>query len=57
LEFSGCDRARAEKTAHTLEPFAEEEADEDDDQATDKELERVNQKVLQLQKEKERFAN
>jgi hypothetical protein len=57
LEFSGCDRARAEKTAHTLEPFAEEEADEDDDQATDRELERVNQKVLQLQKEKERFAN
>jgi DNA repair ATPase RecN len=50
-------KARAEKTAHTLEPFAEEEADEDDDQAVDRELERVNQEVQQLQKEKERFAN
>jgi hypothetical protein len=34
-------KARAEKTAHTLEPFAEEDADEDDDQAVDRELERV----------------
>jgi hypothetical protein len=34
-------KARAEKTAHTLEPFAEEDADEDDDQAVDIELERV----------------
>jgi hypothetical protein len=50
-------KARAEKTTHTLEPFTEEEADEDDDQVVDRELERVNQKVLQLQKEKERFAN
>jgi hypothetical protein len=29
-------RARAEKTTQTLEPFAEEEADEDDDQAVDR---------------------
>jgi thiamine kinase-like enzyme len=50
-------KARAEKTTHTLEPFTKEEADEDDDQAMDRELERVNQKVLQLQKEKERFMN
>jgi hypothetical protein len=50
-------RARAEKTAQALEPFAEEESDEDDDQAIDRELERVNQQVLQLPKEKKRFAN
>jgi hypothetical protein len=50
-------KARAEKTAHTLEPFAEEVVDEDDDQAVDRELERVQQQVQQLQKEKERFAN
>jgi conjugal transfer/entry exclusion protein len=42
---------------HTLEPFAKEEDDEDDDQAADRELERVNKKVQQLQKEKEIFAN
>jgi hypothetical protein len=50
-------KARVKKTTHTLEPFTEEEANEDDDQVVDRELERVNQKVLQLQKEKERFAN
>jgi FtsZ-binding cell division protein ZapB len=50
-------KARAEKTAHTLEPFTEEDADEEDDQAIDRELERVQQKVQQLQKEKERFVN
>jgi hypothetical protein len=38
-------KARAEKAAHTLEPFTEEEADEDNDQAVDREIERVNQKV------------
>jgi hypothetical protein len=36
-------KARAEKVAHTLEPFAE-ESDEEDDQAIDRELERVHQK-------------
>jgi hypothetical protein len=45
--------ARAEKIAHTLEAFAEEE----DDEALDKQLEAVNQKVLMLQKEKERFTS
>jgi hypothetical protein len=49
--------ARAEKTAHTLEAFAEEEAEEEDDEAVDRELQTVMQKVLILQKEKERFAN
>jgi hypothetical protein len=39
--------------AHTLERFTEEEADEEDGQAIDRELERVQQ----LQKEKDRFAN
>jgi hypothetical protein len=50
-------KASAEKIAHTLKPFTEEDAEEDDDQAVDRELERVNQQVQQLQKEKERFAN
>jgi hypothetical protein len=50
-------KARAEKIAHTLEPFIEEDADEDDDQAIDRELERVQQKVQQLQNEKKRFEN
>jgi hypothetical protein len=49
--------AWAEKTAHTLEAFAEEEAEEDDDEAVDRELQTVMQKVLILQKEKEIFAN
>jgi hypothetical protein len=39
---------------HTLEPFTEEEAHEEDDEIVDRELERVHQKVLQLQKEKEK---
>jgi hypothetical protein len=38
-------KARAEKTVHTLEAFAEGEDDEEDDEAIDKELERVQQKV------------
>jgi hypothetical protein len=50
-------KARAEKTAHTLEPFAEQDAHEDDDQAVDRELEIVQQKIQHLRKEKERFAN
>jgi hypothetical protein len=39
------------------EAFIEEEVEEEDDEVVDKELEIVNQKVLMLQKEKERFAN
>jgi hypothetical protein len=50
-------KARAEKTTHNLEQFTEQDAHEDDDQAVDKELEIVQQKIQQLQKEKERFAN
>jgi hypothetical protein len=50
-------KARAEKTAHTLEPFTEQDAHEDDDQTVDKELEIVQQKIQQLQNEKERFVN
>jgi chromosome segregation ATPase len=50
-------KARAEKTAPALETFTEEDAHEDDDQAIDRKLEIVQQKIQQLQKEKERFAN
>jgi predicted RNase H-like nuclease (RuvC/YqgF family) len=50
-------KARAEKTSHTLEQFAEQDAHEDDDQAIDRELEIVQQKIQKLQKEKERFSN
>jgi chromosome segregation ATPase len=50
-------KARAEKIAHTLKQFTEQDAHEDDDQAVDRELEIVQQKIQQLQKEKERFAN
>jgi chromosome segregation ATPase len=50
-------KARTEKTAHTIEQFTEQDAHEDDDQAVDRELEIVQQKIQQLQKEKERFAN
>jgi FtsZ-binding cell division protein ZapB len=50
-------KAGAEKTTCTLEPFTEEDADEDDEQAVDTELERVQQQVQQLQKKKEIFAN
>jgi hypothetical protein len=39
--------------AHTLKRFTEEEANEEDGQAIDRELERVQQ----LKKEKDRFAN
>jgi hypothetical protein len=38
-------KARVVNVAHTLQPFSEEEADEEDDQAIDRELERVQQKV------------
>jgi predicted ribosome quality control (RQC) complex YloA/Tae2 family protein len=57
-------RARAEKTARTLEQPAEQQThgnddndDDDDDKAIEKELARVQQKIQQLQKEKEKFAN
>jgi ABC-type Zn2+ transport system substrate-binding protein/surface adhesin len=41
-------KARAEKTAYTLEKFTEQDAHEDDDQAVDRELEIVQQKIQQL---------
>jgi hypothetical protein len=53
-------KARAEMTTHTLEQFTQQDAhedDDDDDEAVDRELEEVQQKIHQLQKEKERFAN
>jgi predicted ribosome quality control (RQC) complex YloA/Tae2 family protein len=53
-------KARAEKIAHIQEQHAEQqtlENDDDDDQTIDRELERVQQKIQQLQKEKEKFAN
>jgi small-conductance mechanosensitive channel len=59
-------RARSEKTTHTLEQPTEQQThesdgddddDDDDAEAIDKELERVQQKIQQLQKEKEKFAN
>jgi hypothetical protein len=37
--------------------FTKEEAEEGDDEAMEGQLEAVNQKVLMLQKEKERFAS
>jgi uncharacterized protein (UPF0305 family) len=52
-------KARAEKTAHIQEQPTEQqthENDDDDDETIDKELERVQQKIHQLQKEKEKFA-
>jgi hypothetical protein len=53
-------KARAEKTAHTQEQPAEQQAFEnvdDDDDTIDRELERVQQKIQQLQKDKEKFAS
>jgi predicted ribosome quality control (RQC) complex YloA/Tae2 family protein len=53
-------RARAEKTTHILEQLPEQQTqendDDNDDEAIDKELEIVQQKIQQLQKEKEKFA-
>jgi hypothetical protein len=46
-------KARAKKTTYTLEAFAEEEAEEEDDEAVDRQLQTMNQKLLILQKEKE----
>jgi hypothetical protein len=50
-------RARVEKTAHTLEQIAEQlthenDDEDDDDEAVDKEQERIQQKIQQLQKER-----
>jgi hypothetical protein len=53
-------KARAEKTAHTQEQPAEQQTFEnvdDDDDTIDRELERVQQKIQQLQKDKEKFAS
>jgi hypothetical protein len=50
-------KARAEKTVHILEEFAEEEVEEEDDEAIDRQLQTMNQKLLILQKEKERFTS
>jgi hypothetical protein len=53
-------KARAEKTTHTLEQYTQQDAhenDDDDDEAVDRELEEVQPKIQQLQKEKERFAS
>jgi chromosome segregation ATPase len=53
-------KARAEKTAHIQEQPAEQQTHEDiddDDDTIDRELERVQQKIQQLQKDKEKFAS
>jgi DNA repair exonuclease SbcCD ATPase subunit len=53
-------KARAEKTSRTQEQPAEQQTFEnvdDDDDTIDKELERVQQKIQQLQKDKEKFAS
>jgi hypothetical protein len=52
-------KARAEKTAHIQEQPAEQQMqpNDDDDDTIDRELERVQQKIQQLQKEKENFAS
>jgi seryl-tRNA synthetase len=53
-------KARAEKAAHIQEQPTEQqtrENDDDDDETIDKKLERVQQKIQQLQKEKEKFAS
>jgi hypothetical protein len=53
-------KARAEKIAHIQEQPSEQQMhqnDDDDDGTIDRELERVQQKIQQLQKEKEKFAS
>jgi predicted ribosome quality control (RQC) complex YloA/Tae2 family protein len=53
-------KARAEKTAHIQAQPTEQqihENDDDDDKTIDRELERVQQKIQRLQKEKENFAS
>jgi uncharacterized protein (UPF0305 family) len=53
-------KARAEKIAHIQEQPDEQQThqnDDDDDDTIDRELEIVQQKIQQLQKEKEKFAS
>jgi chromosome segregation ATPase len=53
-------KARAEKIAHTIEQYTQQDAhenDDDDEEAIDREPKEVQQKIQQLRKEKERFAN
>jgi hypothetical protein len=54
-------KARAEKIAHIQEQPSEQQThqndDDDDDDTIDRELERVQHKIQQLQKEKEKFAS
>jgi hypothetical protein len=53
-------KARAEKTTHIQEQPTEQQTHEnvdDDDDTIDRELESVQQKIQQLQKEKEKFAS
>jgi DNA repair exonuclease SbcCD ATPase subunit len=53
-------KARAEKTAYIQEQPTEQqihENDDDGDETIDRELEQVQQKIQQLQKEKEKFAS
>jgi uncharacterized protein (UPF0305 family) len=55
-------KARAEKAAHIQEQPTEPQThenndDDDDDETIDKELERVQQQIQQLQKEKEKFTS
>jgi hypothetical protein len=51
-------KARAEKAAHIQEQPTEQQTHEnDDDETIDKELERVQQKIQELQKEKEKIAS
>jgi hypothetical protein len=53
-------KARAEKTTHTEEQPVEQQTHEDiddDDDTIDRELERVQQKIQQLQRDKEKFAS
>jgi hypothetical protein len=45
-------KERAEKAVHIQEQLAEQQTHENDDETIDKELERVQQKIYQLQKEK-----
>jgi hypothetical protein len=59
-KFEALMKERAEKTTHIQKQPTEQqthENDDDDDDTIDRELERVQQKIQQLQKEKEKFAS
>jgi hypothetical protein len=45
-------KARAKITTYTMDAFAEEEAEEEDDEVVDRQLQTMNQKLLILQKER-----